>query len=152
MLHYGVRRSGAIMLFNTDVVARLALAALVFQSPYSALTMPRSVAGQMVLFEGWSSYPLFVAMAALSVLIILDVAANIVCRSQHCRLRFLVSIRENMYIGCAFGAVVPLFSVSKWAPIDPDTNYTYLVIFSIALALAWCDAHAKTGFHRASTS
>jgi hypothetical protein len=139
-------------MFNTDVIARLALAALVFQSPYAALTLPRSIPGQMRIVEGASSYPLFFAMAVLSFVIVLDVTANILCPHRRCRLRILVGIRENLYIGCAFCTVVPLFSVSKWSVVDPAANYLYLVIFSIALALAWCDATAKTGSHRASTS
>lgn len=136
---------------NTDIIARLFLAALTFYTPYAALTIPSSIPGRMVNLEGLTSYPVFIAMLALSMSIFVDVIANSLCPYKACTIEVLARMRDVIYMGCAFCVLVPLYSVSKYSYIDPAANYLYLVIFSGALSLAWCDAYAKHGVDRGPT-
>jgi hypothetical protein len=136
---------------NTDIVARLLVAALTFYTPYAAVSIPSSIANRMISMEGLTAYPLLAVMVFLSIVIFVDVVANSMCPYSRCGIKILTHFRDTLYMGCAFCVLVPLFSVSKYSTIDPAANYLYLVIFSGALSLAWCDAYEKHGVNRGPT-
>lgn len=130
-------------MFNTDIAARLACAALAFYPPFAAWTMPDSLSNQMRILQGTSGELLLGCMGFLSLVIAVDVVVNSVLK--HCKLHWtwLTKQRDKLYLAVAFCAISVPFSVSKFASVDSGASYLYLIIFFEAAGLAWCDAYAK---------
>ncbi|ALA45434.1 hypothetical protein ADP64_000036 [Achromobacter phage phiAxp-2] len=135
---------------NTDIIARLFCAALTFYVPFMAFAIPWSLPARILSVEGIVTIPLYVLMTLIAALIVLDVVANKMCPFKVCQLQWLVNLRESVFIGAAFCALVTPFSASKVLGADDATGYLYLVIFTGSLALSWCDAFDKRGVNRAT--
>lgn len=136
---------------NTDIIARLFCAALTLYIPFMAFAIPWSVPAQVRSHEGLMSYPTYIMMILLAVLIMVDVAANKMCTHKLCRIKILADNREYLFIATAFCALVVPFSASKtYMGISGVAGYLYLVIFTGSLALSWCDAFDRRGVNRAT--